>query len=134
MMLGIKIIIMSFLPTSLPELLLFLIALVFFNLCVYGLSNRNIASNGGKNIKNAFWLGILGPVGTIICLVQSVDPTMKKVLYGVGRLLFWSIGTQIDIEIGLVTDVIAPVLTYLFGVPFILRGMNVFNFSTKAEQ
>ena len=78
----------------------------------------------------AFWLGILGLLGMVICLFLSVKPTWKKVFFGLGRFFIWAIGIQILGELGLVTEGLKEILHYVFGFPFILRGKNVFNYST----
>ena len=114
-----------------PQIVFILIIMGVFNLAIYGLSNRNIASRAGRNIKYAFWLGLLGPLGTIICLFQSVETTFKKILFAIGRLILLSIGLQIFIELGIISESLSSVLTYFIGIPFVLRGKNVIKFSTQ---
>lgn len=115
-----------------PQILLFFFSFGF-NLLIYGLLNRNIAALNKKNIKNAFWLGILGPLGMIIVLFQSVTPTVKKVLFGVGRFLILAITLQVLGELGIIQDSIKGILTYLIGFPFILRGKYIFSYSTDVS-
>lgn len=122
---------MNNLLISAPQIVFILIILGVFNLPIYGLSNRNIASRAGRNIKYAFWLGLLGPLGTIICLFQSVETTFKKILFAIGRLILLSIGLQIFIELGIISESLSSVLTYFIGIPFVLRGKNVIKFSTQ---
>jgi hypothetical protein len=96
------------------------------------LANRNISANAGKSLKNGFWLGIIGPIGTIIRLIQCVEITGKKILYGFGRLFIYAILIQILGELyDFFTEPIKQLIHYLIGFPFILRGKNIFNYTTK---
>lgn len=104
------------------------------NILIYGLANKNIASTVNKNSSSAFWLGLLGPLGTIICLFQYTKPSWKKILFGLGRFCFWSIGIQIFGEIGFYYSEGAKIiLLWFIGFPFILRGKNMFNYSIKKQ-
>ena len=116
------------------QILLLLFFCFAVNLPFYGLQNRNIASNSNGNIKTAFWLGLMGPLGMIICLIQNVKPTWKKVLFGIGRVLLWAIVSQIIVELGIFSQVFvnAPIL-YFFGFPFIMRGKYIYRFSVKKQ-
>lgn len=114
-----------------PQLLLILVLSFMINLPIYGLANRNIAATAGRDVKNAFWLGLIGPLGTIICLFQCVDTTFKKIAFGIGRLFLWSFTVQILVELGFISAIYQPILNYIIGIPFILRGKNMFKFSTK---
>ena len=67
----------------------------------------------------------------MICLFQSVKPTSKKVLFGIGRLFVWAIGIQILGEMGLVSESFKMILHSYIGWLFILRGKNTLNYSVK---
>ena len=108
-----------------------LIGVLLLNLIIFGFANRNIASTANRNTNNAFLLGLLGPLGMIICLFQSVKPTQKKILYGIGRFIIFAIGMQILAETGTITGAAKGVLLFFFGFSFILRGVNMFNYSLK---
>jgi len=41
------------------------------NLLIFGLANKNIAAQKGLDIKQSFWLGLLGPIGMIIVLAKK---------------------------------------------------------------
>ncbi|MDC0176739.1 hypothetical protein OAJ14_01105 [Polaribacter sp.] len=114
-------------------LILFYIKIAGLNLLIYGFANNNIASSANKNSSIAFWLGLLGPIGTVICLFQYIKPSWKKVFFGFGRFCFWAIGTQILGEIGIVEEDTKGLLLLFIGTPFILRGKNMFNYSVKKE-
>ena len=83
-----------------------LLMILFFPLSflLYGLANRNIASNANRNTNIAFWFGLFGGLGMVICLLQSVEATWKKVLFGFGRLFVCAIGIQILGEFDLVSE------------------------------
>ena len=112
-----------------PAAILLLVVSLGVNLLVYGTQNRNIASKSNNNVRNAFWLGLLGPLGMIICLVNSGNTGWKKFLFGVLRLFLWAIIAQIFAEVGVITETYITLLHYLIGWPFILRGKYTFNFS-----
>ena len=112
-----------------PAAILILIVSLGVNLLVYGTQNRNIASKSNNNISSAFWLGLLGPIGMIICLVNSGSTSWKKFLFGALRLFLWAIIAQIFVEIEVISEANITILHYLVGWPFILRGKYIFNFS-----
>ena len=112
-----------------PQIVLLIFFCFALNLPVYGLANRNIASNANRNTKNAFFLVIIGPLGMMICLFQSIKPSWKKVLIGFGRFILWAILIQVLGELGILSEGLKSVLLYFIGFPFILRGKNVFNYS-----
>jgi len=112
-----------------PQIIIIIFFSFLLNLPVYGLANRNIASNANRNTKNAFWLGIIGPLGMIICLFQSVKPNWKKILFGIGRFMLWAIVVQVLGELNIITEAFKSIILYFIGLPFILRGQNVFNYS-----
>jgi tetratricopeptide (TPR) repeat protein len=113
--------------------ILFYIIIAGLNLLIYGFANNNIASSANKNSSIAFWLGLIGPIGTIICLFQYIKPSWKKVFFGFGRFCFWAIGMQILGEIGIVEEDNKGLLLLFIGFPFILRGKNMFNYSIKKQ-
>ena len=113
--------------------ILFYIIIAGLNLLIYGFANNNIASSANKNSSIAFSLGLLGPIGTIICLFQYIKPSWKKVFFGFGRFCFWAIGMQILGEIGIVEEDTKGLLLLFIGFPFILRGKNMFNYSIKKQ-
>ena len=107
------------------------------NLIVFGFANRNIASNSNRNTTNAFWLGFLGPLGLVICLFNSVKLVQKKILLGILRFLIFAIAIQLLGELAILSigtisiNVAKGLLLYFFGFTFILRGVNMFNYSVK---
>ena len=117
-----------------PQLLLIILFGLIPNLIIYGLANRNISANAGKSTKNGFWLGIIGPLGTIIRLAQCVNATGKKLLNGFGRLIIYSIFIQLFGELTDLGEPIKQLIHYLIGIPFILRGKNVLNYSVNVKQ
>ena len=52
-----------------PAAILLLVVSLGVNLLVYGTQNRNIASKSNNNVRNAFWLGLLGPLGMLILVI-----------------------------------------------------------------
>ena len=119
---------------GISQILLIILFSFALNLPVYGLANRNIASNANRNTKNAFWLGIIGPLGMVICLFKSVKPNWKKVLFGIGRFMLWAIGVQVLGELNIITEAFRPILLYFIGLPLILRGQNIFNYSVVKKR
>ena len=113
------------------QLLLIIIFCLVLNLPFYDLQNRNIASTTNNNTTFAFWLGALGGLGLIICLIKYVKPTWKKILFGVGRFFLWAIVIQIIIELGIISQSFSGILFYFIGFPFIFRGKNIYKFSYK---
>ena len=101
------------------------------NLIVFGFANRNIASNSNRNTTNAFWLGFLGPLGLVICLFNSVKLVQKKILLGILRFLIFAIAMQLLGELGIISNAGKGLILYFFGITFILRGANIFNYSVK---
>jgi len=107
------------------------------NLIVFGFANRNIASNSNRNTTNAFWLGFCGPLGLVICLFNSVKLVQKKILLGILRFLIFAIAIQLLGELAMLSigtisiNVAKGLLLYFFGFTFILRGVNMFNYSVK---
>jgi hypothetical protein len=104
---------------------------ISLNLIIFGFANRNIASNSNRNVINAFWLGLLGPLGLVICLFNSVKLLQKKILLGVLRFLFFAIAMQLLGELGIISNAVKGLIIYFFGFTFILRGVNMFNYSVK---
>jgi len=118
-----------------PAILLIIIVGFIPNLIIYGLANRNISANAGKSTKNGFWLGIIGPLGTVIRLIQCVEITGRKLLNGFGRFFIYAILIQILGELNeFFSEPIKQLIHYIIGLPFILRGKNVFNYSTKSKE
>ena len=103
------------------------------NLIVFGFANRNIASNSNRNTTNAFWLGFCGPLGLVICLFNSVKLVQKKILLGILRFLIFAIAMQLLGELGIISNGGKGLLLYFFGFTFILRGVNMFNYSVKKK-
>lgn len=103
------------------------------NLIVFGFANRNIASNSNRNTTNAFWLGFLGALGLVICLFNSVKLVQKKILLGILRFLIFAIAMQLLGELGIISNGGKGLLLYFFGFTFILRGVNMFNYSVKKK-
>ena len=101
------------------------------NLIVFGFANRNIASNSNRNTTNAFWLGFLGPLGLVICLFNSVKLVQKKILLGILRFLIFAIAMQLLGELGIISNGGKGLILYFFGITYILRGANIFNYSVK---
>ena len=101
------------------------------NLIVFGFANRNIASNSNRNTTNAFWLGFLGPLGLVICLFNSVKLVQKKILLGILRFLIFAIAMQLLGELGIISNAGKGLILYFFGITYILRGANIFNYSVK---
>ena len=112
-------------------LILFLL-ITPINLLFFGLANRNIAAKAGKNISKAFWIGVIGPLSTIILLFQSVKVTGYKILAGFGRFLILSITIGLLVELNIINK---PGLTYsllvYYGILFTLRGKYLFNYTIK---
>jgi|TARA_B110000977_G_scaffold13589_1_gene17144 hypothetical protein len=107
--------------------------LTIINLTIFGFANRNIASNSNRNITNAFWLGFLGPLGLVICLFNSVKLAQKKILLGILRFFIFAIAIQLLGELGIISNGGKGLLLYFFGFTFILRGVNMFNYSVKKK-
>ena len=105
--------------------------IAIINLTIFGFANRNIASNSNSNTNNAFWLGFLGPLGLVICLFNSVKLSQKKILLGILRFLIFAIALQLLGELGIISNAGKGLLLYFFGFTFILRGLNMFNYSVK---
>ena len=105
--------------------------LTIINLTIFGFANRNIASNSNSNTNNVFWLGFLGPLGLVICLFNSVKLSQKKILLGILRFLIFAIALQLLGELGIISNGGKGLLLYFFGFTFILRGVNMFNYSVK---
>ena len=55
-----------------PLVILIPLFIIFLNLIIFGLQNRNISYKANINIKRGFLLGtILGPLGMLINLMQA---------------------------------------------------------------
>lgn len=105
--------------------------MISLNFIIFGFANRNIASNSNRNTTNAFGLGFFGPLGLIICLFNSVKFVQKKILLGILRFLIFAIAMQLLGELEIISNAGKGLLLYFFGFTFILRGVNMFNYSVK---
>lgn len=116
-----------------PLFILIPLFVLILNLMIYGLQNRNICSKASLNIKRGILLGVLlGPLGMLICLAQSVKPTIKNLIFGISRVLLiaavnWLIVRAANLDI--VYNILPPLFIYIIGITFILRGKNSFKFS-----
>ena len=121
-----------------PLLILIPLLILLLNLMIYGLQNRNICSTASLNVRKGFLLGVLlGPLGMLICLTQTVKPTIKNLIFGISRVLLivavnWVIvrGANLD----MVYNILSPLFIYVFGITFILRGKNSFKFSVSSTK
>ena len=118
-----------------PLLILIPLFVLFLNLLIYGLQNRNICSTVNLNVRNGFLLGVLlGPLGLLICLTQIVKPTIKNLIFGISRVFLivavnWVIVKAANLD--MVYNILSPLFIYVIGITFILRGKNSFNFSVS---
>tara|TARA_Y100000385_G_scaffold158290_1_gene164170 strand:- start:932 stop:1333 length:402 start_codon:yes stop_codon:yes gene_type:complete len=116
-----------------PLLILIPLFIVFLNLIIFGLQNRNISYKANLNIRTGFLLGtILGPLGMLINLMQAIKPKMKSLIFGLFRVLFVVLINKLIItaaNLDIVYNVLSPFFIYIFGITFILRGKESFKFS-----
>ena len=100
---------------------------------IYGLQNRNICSTASLNVRKGFLFGVLlGPLGMLICLTQTVKPTIKNLIFGISRVFLivavnWVIVKAANLD--MVYNILSPLFIYVIGITFILRGKNSFKFS-----
>lgn len=112
--------------------------LIIINLTVFGFANLNIASSNKRTTSNfyfsvPFWLGLIGPLGTIITLMLNVKPTKNKILLGIVRFISFAIVLQIFREVSVFSQTTSAILSYLFGVLFALRGKKIFSYNWKSN-
>ena len=121
-----------------PLLILIPLFVLLLNLMIYGLQNRNICSTASLNVRNGFLLGVLlGPLGLLICLTQTVKPTIKNLIFGFSRVFLivavnWVIVKAANLD--MVYNILSPLFIYVIGIPFILRGKNSFKFSVSGTK
>lgn len=101
-------------------------AFSIINFIIFGLANRSIALQADKNTTIAFWLGILGPLGMIICLINCITPSRNKILLGIGRFTIWAVFFQLMKESN--TSPVFVLITLYLGFLFILRGKNFYKY------
>ena len=101
------------------------------NLLLFGFGNENIAAKKGLDVKQSFWLGLLGPIGMCIVLAQT-NPSAKDFGYGVLRFIILAIALQIFVEGSDMASIMG--IGIWIGFPFILRGKYIIDFGTKIEQ
>ena len=121
-----------------PLFILIPVAFAFLNLMIFGLQNRNISDKSNLNIKRGFLLGVFfGPLGMLINLMQAVKPTMKHLIFGLFRVIFVLLINRLIViasNLDIVYNIFSPFFIYVFGITFILRGKNSFNFSVKGTK
>ena len=121
-----------------PLLILIPLLILLLNLMIYGLQNRNICSTASLNVRKGFLLGVLlGPLGMLICLTQTVKPTIKNLIFGISRVFLivavnWVIVKAANLD--MVYNILSPLFIYVIGIPFILRGKNSFKFSVSSKK
>jgi len=121
-----------------PLLILIPLLILLLNLMIYGLQNRNICSTASLNVRKGFLLGVLlGPLGMLICLTQTVKPTIKNLIFGISRVFLivavnWVIVKAANLD--MVYNILSPLFIYVIGIPFILRGKNSFKFSVSSTK
>ena len=121
-----------------PLLILIPLLILLLNLMIYGLQNRNICSTASLNVRKGFLLGVLlGPLGMLICLTQTVKPTIKNLIFGISRVFLivavnWVIVRAANLD--MVYNILSPLFIYVIGIPFILRGKNSFKFSVSSTK
>ena len=111
-----------------PILLIILVVAVPINTLVYGLANRKIAKDYGKNHKVYFAWGLLGALGMIITMVVCIKPSFKLIGFGFLRLILYAILLSILNEIDLLSEMYNGFLHWFIGIPFVFRGKNIFNY------
>ena len=121
-----------------PLVILIPLFFAFLNLIIFGLQNRNISYKANINIKRGCLLGIIfGPLGMLINLMQAVKPTMKSLGFGLFRVLLVLLINRLIIiatNLDIVYNFFSPFFIYVFGITFILRGKNSFNFSANGTK
>ena len=121
-----------------PLLILIPLLILLLNLMIYGLQNRNICSTASLNVRKGFLFGVLlGPLGMLICLTQTVKPTIKNLIFGISRVFLivavnWVIVKAANLD--MVYNILSPLFIYVIGIPFILRGKNSFKFSVSSKK
>jgi hypothetical protein len=121
-----------------PLLILIPLLILLLNLMIYGLQNRNICSTASLNVRKGFLFGVLlGPLGMLICLTQTVKPTIKNLIFGISRVFLivavnWVIVKAANLD--MVYNILSPLFIYVIGIPFILRGKNSFKFSVSSTK
>lgn len=132
-----KILVLLFIGLALLMILIPLFVLLL-NLMIYGLQNRNICSIASLNVRNGFLLGILlGPLGMLISLTQAVKPTIKKLIFGISRVLLIVAVNGVIVRaanLDMVYNILSPLFIYVIEITFILRGKNSFKFSVSSTK
>ena len=132
-----KILVLLFIGLA-PMLILIPLFVLLLNLMIYGLQNRNICSIASLDVRNGFLIGILlGPLGMLISLTQAAKPSIKKLIFGISRVLLivaanWFIVKAANLD--MVYNILSPLFIYVIGIPFILRGKNSFKFSVSSTK
>lgn len=132
-----KILVLLFIGLA-PLLILIPLFVILLNLMIYGLQNRNICSIASLNVRNGFLLGILlGPLGMLISLTQAVKPSIKKLIFGISRVLLIVAVNGVIVRaanLDMVYNILSPLFIYVIGITFILRGKNSFKFSVSSTK
>lgn len=132
-----KILVLLFIGLA-PLLILIPLFVLLLNLMIYGLQNRNICSIASLNVRNGFLLGVLlGPLGMLISLTQAVKPTIKKLIFGISRVLLIVAVNGVIVRaanLDMVYNILSPLFIYVIGITFILRGKNSFKFSVSSTK
>ena len=132
-----KILVLLFIGLA-PLMILMPLFVLLLNLVIYGLQNRNICSTASLNVRNGFLLGILlGPLGMLISLTQAVKPTIKKLIFGISRVLLIVAVNGVIVRaanLDMVYNILSPLFIYVIGITFILRGKNSFKFSVSSTK
>ena len=132
-----KILVLLFIGLA-PLLILIPLFVLLLNLMIYGLQNRNICSIASLNVRNGFLLGILlGPLGMLISLTQAVKPSIKKLIFGISRVLLIVAVNGVIVRaanLDMVYNILSPLFIYVIGITFILRGKNSFKFSVSSTK
>ena len=110
------------------QLLIILVIVIPINILVYGLANKKIAKDYGKNHKVYFAWGILGALGMIITMVGCIKSSFKLIGFGFLRFILYAILLSILNELNLFSEMYNGFLHWLIGIPFIFRGKNIFNY------
>ena len=132
-----KILVLLFIGLA-PLMILIPLFVLLLNLMIYGLQNRNICSIASLNVRNGFLLGVLlGPLGMLISLTQAVKPTIKKLIFGISRVLLIVAVNGVIVRVAnldMVYNILSPLFIYVIGITFILRGKNSFKFSVSSTK
>ena len=132
-----KILVLLFIGLA-PLMILIPLFVLLLNLMIYGLQNRNICSIASLNVGNGFLLGILlGPLGMLISLTQAVKPSIKKLIFGISRVLLIVAVNGVIVRaanLDMVYNILSPLFIYVIGITFILRGKNSFKFSVSSTK